>query len=83
MSNRIRYAWGHSPVGDFIIAISDQDLVAFEFPTSSNDAVDALHRRFPAAIIEEDSAGLGPTVTACARFVDHPDRYPAGSTSVR
>jgi AraC family transcriptional regulator, regulatory protein of adaptative response / methylated-DNA-[protein]-cysteine methyltransferase len=82
MSNRIHYAWGRSTVGDFIVAISDQELVAFEFPPSSSDAVDALRRRFPDAIIEEDSEGLGRTVTACARFVDHPDRYPAVATSI-
>jgi hypothetical protein len=83
MSNRIRYAWGHSPFGDFIVAISDQELVVFEFPPSSSDAVDVLRRRFADAVIEEDSAGLAPTIAACARFVDHPDRYPAASTSVR
>jgi hypothetical protein len=66
MSNRVRYAWGHSPFGDFIVAMSDQNLVAFEFPLCSSDAVDALRRRFPDAVIEEDAAGLAPTITTCA-----------------
>jgi AraC family transcriptional regulator of adaptative response/methylated-DNA-[protein]-cysteine methyltransferase len=83
MSNRIRYAWGRSTVGDFIVAVSDRNLVAFEFAPSSSDAIDVLRRRFPDAVIEEDSAGLAPTITACARFVEHPDRYPATGTSVR
>jgi AraC family transcriptional regulator of adaptative response/methylated-DNA-[protein]-cysteine methyltransferase len=83
MSNRIRYAWGRSTVGDFIVAVSDRNLVAFEFLPSSSDAIDVLRRRFPDAVIEEDAAGLAPTITACARFVEHPDRNPAAPTSVR
>ena len=31
MSERIRYAWGSSSLGDFIAAASDYGLVAFEF----------------------------------------------------
>ena len=83
MNNRIRYAWGHSSFGNFIVAMSDQDLVAFEFPLCSSDAVVALRRHFPDAVIEEDSAGLAPTITTCARFVEHPDRYPAASRGIR
>ena len=83
MNNRIRYAWGHSSFGDFIVAMSDQGLVAFEFPLCSSDAVDALRRRFPDAVIEEDAAGLASTITTCVRFVDHPDRYPAASRGTR
>jgi AraC family transcriptional regulator, regulatory protein of adaptative response / methylated-DNA-[protein]-cysteine methyltransferase len=83
MSNRVRYAWGRSTLGDFIVAISDGILVAFEFPPSSSDAIDVLRQRFPDALVEEDSAGLAPTIIACARFVEHADRYLAAPTSVR
>jgi AraC family transcriptional regulator of adaptative response/methylated-DNA-[protein]-cysteine methyltransferase len=83
MSNRVRYAWGRSTVGDFIVAISDGNLVAFEFPPSNSDAIGVLRRRFPDAALEEDAAGLAPTITACARFVEHPDRNPAAPTNVR
>ena len=83
MSNRVRYAWGHSPFGDFIVATVGDDLVAFEYPRHADDAVDALRRRFPDLVIEEDAAGLKSTVAACAHFVDHPDRAPEDSGAAR
>jgi len=83
MSNRVRYAWGRSTVGDFIVAISDGNLVAFEFPPLGSDAIDVLRQRFPDAVIERDSAGLAPAIIACARFVEHPDRYLVAPTNVR
>lgn len=79
MSNRISYAWGQSPFGAFIVAQDGERLVAFEFPLCIDDAVDALRRRFPGAVVEEDTVALEETVAACARFVDHPDRSSAGS----
>ena len=83
MSNRVRYAWGHSSFGDFIVATVGEDLVAFEYPRRTDDAVDALRRRFPGLVVEEDAAGLEATVAACAHFVDHPDRISGGSGATR
>lgn len=82
MSNRISYAWGQSPFGEFIVANDDDKLVAFEFPFHTDDAVDALRRRFPGVAVEEDAVALEETVAACARFVDHPDRSLTGSAAV-
>lgn len=73
MGSRIRYAWGHSPHGDFLVAAAGSDLVAFEFPEDQETAVEALRRRFPGVSVEEDLPGLAVTVAECARFVDHPD----------
>ena len=81
MSNRISYAWGQSPFGEFIVAKDDDELVAFEFPVRADDAVDALRRRFPGVAIEEDAVALRETVAACAHFVDHPDRSVTGSAA--
>jgi hypothetical protein len=83
MSNRIRYAWGHSPFGDFIVAKAGEDLVAFEFPLRTNDAVDALRRRFPGSVIEEDAIGLKSTIAAFARFIDFPGCFPFGPNATR
>ena len=73
MNDRIRYAWGRSPHGDFLVAMADRELVAFEFPARRDSAIEALRRRFPGKIVEEDTAGLANAVAELQRFVDHPD----------
>lgn len=80
MTNRLRYAWGNSPFGDFIVAKIGNELVAFEYPLSTEDAVAALCRRFPGCVAEEDREGLESTLADCSRFVNHPDRSPAGAS---
>ncbi len=77
MGNRIRYAWGRCPFGDFIVAMSGKDVVMFGFPLRGSDPVDELRRRFPDAAVEEDAPGLKSTIDVCARFLDHPDRHPS------
>ncbi|WP_249209512.1 methylated-DNA--[protein]-cysteine S-methyltransferase [Bradyrhizobium manausense] len=74
MTERIRYTWGHSSLGDFIAAASDVGLVAFEFASRGTQAVDVLRAHFPEAVIEHDEAGLVETVSRLAEVVDHPDR---------
>jgi AraC family transcriptional regulator of adaptative response/methylated-DNA-[protein]-cysteine methyltransferase len=68
------YAWGRSSLGDFIAVRSDRGLVAFEFARPDGRAVDHLRRRFPDAVITEQSAALAGLVAALAQLVDHPDR---------
>jgi hypothetical protein len=71
MSDRIRYALGQSARGDFIAAMSDRGLVAFELSVGA-DPVGGLLARFPNAIIEEDAAGLATTVATLSRAVSSP-----------
>ena len=73
MKDRIGYAWGQSPYGQFLVAMTGLDLVAFEFPERPDIAVDALRQRFPGKTLEEDASGLASTVAELQRFVDHPD----------
>jgi hypothetical protein len=68
MSDRIRYALGQSARGDFIAAMSERGLVAFELAVGG-DPVGGLLARFPDAIIEEDTAGLATTVATLSRAV--------------
>jgi hypothetical protein len=42
MSERIRYAWGSSSLGEFIAAASDDGLVAFEFGEQGTRMLDTL-----------------------------------------
>lgn len=46
MSDRIRYALGHSAHGDFVAAVADHGLVAFEFPILAGSALGRLLARF-------------------------------------
>jgi AraC family transcriptional regulator of adaptative response/methylated-DNA-[protein]-cysteine methyltransferase len=79
----IRYAWGQSSLGDFIAAMSDRGLVAFEFARSGGDAVGALQQHFPETVVVEDAAGLAHTVATLARVVDHPDQDPGLALDMR
>jgi hypothetical protein len=69
MSDRIRYALGRSAGGDFIAAMSDRGLVAFELCIGADTAVEDLVARFPGAIVEEDAAGLATTVATLSHAV--------------
>ena len=72
MTEHIRYAGGKSSLGDFLAAVSDQGLVAFEFDTTP----DALRMRFPEAVVEADPGGLSDVVEALGRVVDDPSHDP-------
>jgi AraC family transcriptional regulator of adaptative response/methylated-DNA-[protein]-cysteine methyltransferase len=87
MPEHIRYAWGHSSLGGFLAAVSARGLVAFEFgklgefgelrasmPEASMIA--SLRLRCPAAIVQEDSAGLSDTLARLAVVVDWPGDDP-------
>jgi AraC family transcriptional regulator of adaptative response/methylated-DNA-[protein]-cysteine methyltransferase len=83
MSERIRYAWGLSSLGDFIAAVSDQGLVAFEFGERGAAMLDALQARFPNAAIEDDRNGLSDTIGKLEHLVDHPDKDPGIALDMR
>ncbi len=77
MSERIRYAWGASSLGDFIAAVSDRGLVAFEFGDRDAAMLDALRARLPSASLDEDVEGLCELVEKLQALVDHPETDPA------
>jgi len=72
MSERIRYAWGSSSLGDFLAAVSERGLVAFEFADCRSAVLDALYARFPAASLQEDNGALADLVGKLAVHIDHP-----------
>jgi AraC family transcriptional regulator, regulatory protein of adaptative response / methylated-DNA-[protein]-cysteine methyltransferase len=76
MPNSIRYAWGQSSLGSFMVAVSDLGLVAFEFAEDRAALIEALRRRFPDVVLEEDGAALSDTVEKLARVVDCPGGDP-------
>jgi AraC family transcriptional regulator, regulatory protein of adaptative response / methylated-DNA-[protein]-cysteine methyltransferase len=49
MPEMIRFAWGTSTLGDFMLAVSDKGLVAAEFSPGHGATEEALRARFPGA----------------------------------
>jgi AraC family transcriptional regulator of adaptative response/methylated-DNA-[protein]-cysteine methyltransferase len=76
MSERIRYTWGQSSLGDFFAAISDQGVVAFEFMKRNGGVPASLRERLPEAAIDLDEAGLADVVEKLAAVVERPDVDP-------
>lgn len=76
MTEQIRFTWGTSSLGDFIAAVSDAGLVAFEFADRGGPALDALRESLPEADITEDDAGLADIAARLAALIDHPESDP-------
>jgi AraC family transcriptional regulator of adaptative response/methylated-DNA-[protein]-cysteine methyltransferase len=72
MQEQIRYAWGASSLGDFIAAVSDVGLLAFEFGENRTAMLSALESRLPGVSVVNDQDGLAGTVAKLERIVDHP-----------
>jgi AraC family transcriptional regulator of adaptative response/methylated-DNA-[protein]-cysteine methyltransferase len=61
MREIIRFAWGTSSLGDFMVAMSDKGVVALEFNSHRAAMEDALRVRFPEADVidgQEDLANV-------------------------
>lgn len=72
MSERIRYTWGQSSLGDFIVACSERGVVAFEFADRREAAVEALRGRLPEVVLEQDDTGLSPLAVELRALIDQP-----------
>jgi AraC family transcriptional regulator of adaptative response/methylated-DNA-[protein]-cysteine methyltransferase len=72
MHEIIRFAWGASSLGDFIVAVSDKGIVALEFGSSHAESEDALRARFPEAGIIDDQRGLSDVLEKVHRAVEEP-----------
>jgi AraC family transcriptional regulator, regulatory protein of adaptative response / methylated-DNA-[protein]-cysteine methyltransferase len=76
MPERIRYTWGQSSLGDFIVAASERGIVAFEFADKSDTALVALGGQFPEAVLEPDDEGLSEHATKLQALIERPDSAP-------
>lgn len=74
MPEQIRYAWGASSLGEFIVAVSDVGVLAFEFGDNRAALLSALESRLPEATVVNDPSGLVGTVTELEDIIDHPDK---------
>ena len=73
MTETIRYGAGESSLGEFLAAASDRGLVMVAFADPGETALHALRARLPDTEIVEDGAGLGETIDAIARLIEHPE----------
>ena len=83
MSERIRYAWGRSSLGDFITAMSNEGVVAFEFTERRSEALATLRVRFSDAVVESDEAGLAEVVRKLAAVIERPALDPGIPLDIR
>jgi AraC family transcriptional regulator, regulatory protein of adaptative response / methylated-DNA-[protein]-cysteine methyltransferase len=83
MREVIRFAWGHSSLGEFMIAMSDKGLVALEFTSNRGLAEAALHTRFPAANLIESPEALASILERASRAIKDPEFDPAVPLDLR
>jgi AraC family transcriptional regulator of adaptative response/methylated-DNA-[protein]-cysteine methyltransferase len=83
MREVIRFAWGSSSLGDFMIAVSDKGLVALDFGSSRSAAEAALHARFPDTELIESPEALASTLERASRTIEDPEFDPAISLDLR
>ncbi|MDR6870780.1 AraC family transcriptional regulator of adaptative response/methylated-DNA-[protein]-cysteine methyltransferase [Bosea sp. BE125] len=76
MRDIIRFAWGKSTLGDFLVAVSNKGLVAFEFANQRAAMEATLHAHFPDAEIVSDEGGLAKLVGTMAQLVEQPGLAP-------
>lgn len=79
MTDTIRYAFGDSPLGPIVAALSGQGLVSVSFETG----IAELARHFPDAVLVEDRVALQETIDRIVDLIDHPERGAALSLDLR
>jgi AraC family transcriptional regulator, regulatory protein of adaptative response / methylated-DNA-[protein]-cysteine methyltransferase len=72
MREVIRYGWGTSSLGDFLVARSGQGLVAFEFSADRAAMEDSLRARLPEADVVSDPEEMTEVVAKLSRLVEQP-----------
>ena len=64
MRESIRFAWGSSSLGDFMVAISKNGVVAVEFSSMHSATEEALSIRFPDAEFRRSRHELADVILA-------------------
>ena len=76
MREILRFAWGISSLGDFMVATSDEGIVALEFSSNRSAAVDALRARFPGADVINCQQDLIDFLGKMTRVIEEPGSDP-------
>jgi AraC family transcriptional regulator, regulatory protein of adaptative response / methylated-DNA-[protein]-cysteine methyltransferase len=77
MREVIRFAWGSSSIGDFMVAMSGKGLVALEFSSNRSAAEDALRVRLPEANVIDSEHELTDVLVKVQHAIEAPDFDPA------
>lgn len=72
LPHHLRYTTGHCLFGGLLFAVCDAGVAAILLGDDDRAMVADLQRRFPAATLEEDKAGLKQDMQALLHYVDHP-----------
>lgn len=72
MREIMRFGWEISSLGDFVVAASDDGIVAVEFASMHTAMEDALRLRFPDADLQRDQEDLADVLVAVANAIDNP-----------
>jgi AraC family transcriptional regulator of adaptative response/methylated-DNA-[protein]-cysteine methyltransferase len=83
MREIIRFAWGISSLGDFMVAMSDKGLVSLEFGSHHGATEDALRVRFPKADVIDSQDGLSCVLEKVARAIEEPACDPSVPLDLR
>ena len=83
MREMIRFAWGISSLGDFMMAMSDKGLVALEFSSDHSATEHALCARFPAADVTNNQQDLSDVLEGVKRAIEEPGFDPATPLDLR
>jgi AraC family transcriptional regulator, regulatory protein of adaptative response / methylated-DNA-[protein]-cysteine methyltransferase len=76
MRELIRYAWGESPLGDFVVAMSQHGIVALEFADERTAMEHALQSRFLDTEVAADQDGLRDVLAKIRRAIAQPGSDP-------
>ena len=76
MREIIRFAWGISSLGNFIVAMSDKGFVTLEFSSHHSAMEHALRVRFPEADVVASQEDLIDILTKVGRAIEEPDFDP-------
>lgn len=72
MQEIIRYGWGASTLGEFLIAVSERGVVALEFGSEEGSLVQDLRNRFPDAKVIMAAPELEPVVEKAIELIEDP-----------
>jgi AraC family transcriptional regulator of adaptative response/methylated-DNA-[protein]-cysteine methyltransferase len=72
MPEVIRFAWGISSVGDFMVAMSDKGIVALEFSSQRSAMEDTLRLRFPEDEVIDGQTDLGDVLVKVEQAIEDP-----------
>jgi AraC family transcriptional regulator, regulatory protein of adaptative response / methylated-DNA-[protein]-cysteine methyltransferase len=79
MRDTIRFTWGTSSLGDFLVAMSNQGLVALEFADERTVVERALRIRFPESLLIAEQEGLAEILGEVHQVIEgaeHDSRIP-------